>query len=228
MSRALAFSFSLVCGIDDRSEGISRNLCHKCLLSMKKPACLGARFSCLPLFEQSSIDLSSEDSQSSPPEAEQPGTQLASAQLSQLLFIQILRAHLTTSSPMPAGWLRALSDARIAPALRAMHADPARSWHLDELARACAMSRTTFAFHFREIAGVAPLTYLTKWRMRLAERALREETTPIAVIARSLGYSSESAFSNAFKRVSGKSPKAYRSDRSSGTNAHEQVPKAQK
>ena len=143
--------------------------------------------------------------------AEMPGAQLASAQLAQLLFIQILRAHLKTSSPMPAGWLRALGDPRIAHALRLMHGDPGRSWHLDELAKACAMSRTTFAFHFRTIAGVAPLTYLTGWRMRLAERALREEATPVAVIARSLGYTSESAFSNAFKRVTGNSPKAYRS-----------------
>ena len=143
--------------------------------------------------------------------AELPGAQLASAQLAQLLFIQILRAYLKTSSPMPPGWLRALGDPRIAPALRLMHGDPGRSWHLDELAKACAMSRTTFAFHFRTVAGVAPLTYLTEWRMRLAERALREETTPVAVVARSLGYTSESAFSNAFKRVTGNSPKAYRS-----------------
>jgi AraC-like DNA-binding protein len=142
--------------------------------------------------------------------AEQPGTQLASAQLAQLLFIQILRAHLKTSAPMPAGWLRALGDPRIAPALRLMHGDPARTWHLDELARACAMSRTTFAFHFRTTAGVAPLTYLTEWRMRLAERVLREESAPITVIAQSLGYASESAFSTAFKRVTGHSPKAYR------------------
>jgi AraC-like DNA-binding protein len=142
--------------------------------------------------------------------AELPGAQLASAQLAQLLFIQILRAHLKTCSPMPAGWLRALADPRIAPALRLMHGDPGRSWHLDELGKACAMSRTTFAFHFRRVAGIAPLTYLTEWRMRLAERALREEATAVAVIARSLGYTSESAFSNAFKRVTGHSPKAYR------------------
>lgn len=141
----------------------------------------------------------------------QPGTQLVSAQLAQLLFIQILRAHLKTSRPMPSGWLRAMGDPRIAPALRMMHGDPARPWHLDELASACAMSRTTFAFHFKSVAGVAPLTYLTQWRMRLAERALREETTQVAVIAQSLGYTSESAFSNAFKRLVGKSPKAYRS-----------------
>ncbi len=72
------------------------------------------------------------------------------------------------------------------------------------------MSRTTFAFQFRTVAGVAPLTYLTEWRMHLAERAFREEAAPIATIARSLGYTSESAFSNAFKRVTGKSPRACR------------------
>jgi AraC-like DNA-binding protein len=141
---------------------------------------------------------------------ELPGAQLASAQLAQLLFIQILRAHLKTATLMPAGWLRALADPRITPALRLMHGDPGRSWHLDELAKVCAMSRTTFAFHFRTVAGVAPLTYLTEWRMRLAERALREEPTPVAAIAQSLGYTSESAFSNAFKRVTGHSPRTCR------------------
>ncbi|HDR9056282.1 TPA: AraC family transcriptional regulator [Burkholderia vietnamiensis] len=138
-----------------------------------------------------------------------PGAQLVSAQLSQLLFIQILRAHLKTSASLT-GWLRALGNPRIAPALRLMHADPARAWHLDELAAACAMSRTTFASHFRASAGVAPLAYLGEWRMRLAERRLRDENIPVALLAQSLGYSSESAFSNAFKRMSGHSPTAYR------------------
>jgi AraC-like DNA-binding protein len=114
------------------------------------------------------------------------------------------------SGPMPAGWLRALADPRIAPALRMMHGEPSRAWHLDDLAKACAMSRTTFALHFRAAVGVAPLTYLTAWRMRLAERALREEDTPVAVVARSLGYTSESAFSNAFKRINGRSPRTWR------------------
>ncbi|MEK6419324.1 MAG: AraC family transcriptional regulator [Burkholderia gladioli] len=142
--------------------------------------------------------------------AEQPGGELASAQLAQLLFIQILRAHLKTADTMPAGWLRALGDPRIAPALRLMHGEPARAWHLDELAWACAMSRTSFAVHFKAVVGTTPLTYLTEWRMRLAERALREENRPVAALAESLGYASESAFSNAFKRVTGHSPRAYR------------------
>ena len=140
-----------------------------------------------------------------------PGGLLATAHLSQLLSIQILRAHMRTDDPLPFGWLRTMSDSRLAPALSLMHADPARDWHLDELADACAMSRTTFALLFRTSAGVAPLTYLTNWRMRLACRELMAGTSPVASIAGSLGYTSESAFSNAFKRVTGQSPRNYRS-----------------
>ena len=127
--------------------------------------------------------------------AEQPGASLASAQLTQLIFIQILRAHLEASGDLAAGWLRALGDKPIAPALRLMHGDPARSWQLEELAKATAMSRTTFVVRFKTVAGVPPLTYLLNWRMRLAERALRAENVPVSALALSLGYTSESAFS---------------------------------
>lgn len=142
-----------------------------------------------------------------------PGTQVASAHLAQLLFVQIVRAHLETTGAMPAGWMRALADPRIAPSLRLMHAAPFRAWHLDELAQACGMSRTSFANHFRTTVGVPPLTYLVEWRMHLAQRRLREETKPISEIARALGYASDSAFSSAFKRMSGKSPRAFREER---------------
>jgi AraC-like DNA-binding protein len=136
-----------------------------------------------------------------------PGASLASAQLAQLIFIQILRAHLETSGALTTGWLRALADKRIAPALCMMHGDPGRSWQLEELAKATAMSRTTFVVRFKTAAGVAPLTYLLNWRMSLAERTLRSEDVPVSVLAR---YTSESAFSNAFKRTIGMSPKKYR------------------
>lgn len=139
-----------------------------------------------------------------------PGTGMAASMLAQLLFLQILRAHLATAPSLPAGWLRALRDERLAPALRLMHADPARDWQLAELARAAAMSRTTFAVRFKEAAGVAPVRYLAEWRIRLAQRRLREGSAPVAEIAASLGYSSESAFSQAFKRISGMPPRDYR------------------
>jgi AraC-like DNA-binding protein len=153
--------------------------------------------------------------------AELPGAALASAQLAQLMFVQILRAHLETSGPLATGWLRAIADKGLAPALRLMHGDPGRAWQLEELAKAAAMSRTTFAHHFKAVAGVSPLAYLTKWRMRLAERSLREENTPVSALAGQLGYTSESAFSNAFKRVTGNAPKRYRTAARSASANHQ-------
>lgn len=150
---------------------------------------------------------------------EQSGSQLASAQLAQLLFIHILRAYLQTPEALSSGWLRALADKRLRPALALIHGDPARGWHLEELAKACAMSRTTFAQHFRATAGMTPIAYLTQWRIRLAERALSEGTEQIAEVANALGYSSVSAFSNVFKRETGLAPKAWRQAARSETPA---------
>lgn len=140
----------------------------------------------------------------------QPGMGFATTQLAQLMFLQILRVYLTQLDGPTAGRLRAISDPRIAPAVRLMHGNPAKNWQLTELAKAAAMSRTAFAVYFKSIAGVAPLTYLTEWRMRLAEKALRDSNKPLVVVASSLGYTSESAFSTAFKRVTGNAPKRYR------------------
>jgi AraC-like DNA-binding protein len=141
---------------------------------------------------------------------ELPGSGAASAQLAQLLFIHILRAHLAGTDRFPQGWLRAVTDRQLAPALRLMHGEPGRSWQLGELAKAAGMSRTTFATRFRAAAGVPPLAYLTEWRMRLARRALREGSTPVSTLAYALGYTSESAFSHAFKRTTGVAPRHLR------------------
>lgn len=140
----------------------------------------------------------------------QPGGSLAADDLSRLLFVEAMRACLTEADALPVGWLRAIADERIAPALRLMHDQPGRAWRLEELAQAAAMSRTTFAERFRSVAGVPPLTYLLNWRMRLAERALRDDDQPLSALAHSLGYTSDSAFSNAFKRVNGVAPRRFR------------------
>jgi AraC-like DNA-binding protein len=139
-----------------------------------------------------------------------PGAHIASNQLAHLMFIQILRAYFETGGLQPSGWLRVLSDKRLAPVLQLMHGDPGRAWQLRELAEAASMSRATFAAYFKTVAGMPPLSYLTKWRMHLAQRALLESRTHVNVLARSLGYTSESAFSNAFRRVVGRSPKDFR------------------
>jgi AraC-like DNA-binding protein len=89
------------------------------------------------------------------------------------------------------------------------HANPARYWTLQELAERAGMSRSSFAQRFKETVGASPMEYLTRWRMLLAGDRLRNCSDPISVIALSLGYESESAFSTAFKRVMGCSPRQY-------------------
>lgn len=138
------------------------------------------------------------------------GAELSTGHLAQLLFVRVLRAWLDDARQAGAGWLRGLGDARIAPALALMHSDPGRSWQLAELARAVGMSRSVFAVRFKSVVGMAPLGYLAHWRMRLAAQALERGTEPVSQIAETLGYSSVSAFSNAFKRTTGAAPKRFR------------------
>jgi AraC-like DNA-binding protein len=142
---------------------------------------------------------------------ERPGTTLSSSLLAQLMLVHILRGHLDAGGATLPGWLQALRDKRIATVLRLMHGDPSQPWVLEDLAKAAAMSRTNFALRFKELVGVTPLAYLAHWRMRLAVRALVEKDDPLSDLALSLGYTSESAFSNAFKRIMGIAPKRYRS-----------------
>ncbi|MFD5317709.1 AraC family transcriptional regulator [Streptomyces sp. NPDC127098] len=137
------------------------------------------------------------------------GSAFAIRQHGQLLVLEMLRAYLDQAE-LPPGWLRLLTDERLRPALGRMHAEPAKPWGLAELARAAAMSRTSFAERFRAVAGVPPLTYLSRWRMLLARRALRDSDVRVGALAVELGYGSESAFSTAFKREVGESPLRYR------------------
>ena len=120
----------------------------------------------------------------------------------------MLRAH-AEHAARPAGWLKALGDDRIGAALRAMHADVAHRWTLEELAGLAGMSRSAFAASFKSQVGSAPLEYLIQWRMSLARDALRHATRSISELAFATGYESESAFSTAFKRVMGCSPRRY-------------------
>lgn len=143
--------------------------------------------------------------------AQLPGATFASAQLAQLMFLEALRAYYASDqAALAPGRLKAISDPRIAPALRLMHSRPHHAWQLADLAGAAAMSRTVFSIYFKNVVGISPLAYLTEWRMRLAQHALRDSNSSVSAVAEATGYSSDSAFSTAFKRVTGLSPKSYR------------------
>lgn len=141
--------------------------------------------------------------------ANKMGSAFAIRQYGQLLLLEMLRAYVEQSE-LPPGWLRLLADERLRPALSLIHAEPGKPCGLEDLARAAAMSRTSFAERFRTVAGVPPLTYLSRWRMLLAQRALRDGDARVGSLASNLGYASESAFSTAFKREVGESPLRYR------------------
>lgn len=139
----------------------------------------------------------------------QPGGALVVQHLAHLMLVQALRLYLAHGVGRAAGWLFALGDPRIAAAVSAIHRDPGGRWTLPALAREAGMSRSKFALRFKAVAGTSPIGYLTRWRMLLACDRLRTGNEPVSLIATSLGYESEAAFSTAFKRVMGCPPRRY-------------------
>ena len=140
---------------------------------------------------------------------QQPGGSLIIQHLAYMMLVQALRLHLAEGFRDGVGWLFALADKPMSAAINAMHGDPAHRWTLQALAERTGMSRSTFALKFKATVGTSPMEYLTRWRMLLAGDRLANSSDPICVIALSLGYESESAFSTAFKRVMGCSPRRY-------------------
>ena len=139
----------------------------------------------------------------------QPGSFLVAQHLAHMMLVQALRLHCAQELTGTVGWLFALADKQLSSAINAMHEDPAHRWTLGELAERAAMSRSIFALKFKRKVGVSPMEYLMRWRMLLAGDKLTSSSEPISVIALSLSYESESAFSTAFKRVMGCSPRQY-------------------
>lgn len=139
--------------------------------------------------------------------------------LMRMMFVHALRAHLESDARPAKGWLAGMADRRLRAALQRIHEDPARTWPLSELSRAAAMSRSAFAQHFKETTGLSPGDYAIRWRMRLAMKRLRSSNDAVSAIGASLGYLSDSAFSTAFKKIIGVSPRAYRENESRGQSA---------
>lgn len=143
----------------------------------------------------------------------QPGSVLMAQQLAYSMLVQALRLHLRESSEERVGWLFALSDDQLGRALHALHEDPLHPWTLQELAHVAGMSRSSFAQKFRSKVGHPAMEYLIRWRMLKAADMLATTSNPVGEIAQSIGYESESAFSAAFKRVLGFSPRQYARNR---------------
>ncbi len=139
----------------------------------------------------------------------QPGAVLVAQHLAHMMLVQALRLYLSGLAGRHVGWLFALADPQLAAVIGAMHAEPGACWTLPVLAGKAGMSRSSFARAFKATVGTSPLDYLTRWRMLLASTRLTNGAEPVSSIAVSLGYGSESAFSTAFKRVMGCSPREH-------------------
>lgn len=152
-----------------------------------------------------------------------PGGFLTVEHLAHMILIEALRLHMAEGLRGGVGWLFALADRQVGAAIGAMHEDPAHGWTLQTLAERAGMSRSTFALKFKQMVGTPAMDYLTRWRMLLAGDRLANSSDPVSVIALSLGYESESAFSTAFKRIMGCSPRQYGRGRNPAPPSPEQV-----
>lgn len=135
---------------------------------------------------------------------QRPGRELVLSRLVEVLLVEALRAP--AGADMPPGLLRGLADARLAPAMRQMHSQVARSWTMSQLARTAALSRSAFFERFTRAVGLPPMEYLLTWRMAVAKDLLRQHDLALAEVAERVGYGSASTFSTAFRRHVGQPP----------------------
>ncbi|MGO9955748.1 MAG: AraC family transcriptional regulator [Solirubrobacteraceae bacterium] len=142
------------------------------------------------------------------------GTHAAAAvvldRLIDVLLIQVLRSWLASGEAVEPSWLGAMSDSIVGAAVTKLHEDSAKPWTTAMLAREVDVSRATLARRFTAVTGESPGAYLTRWRMDLAARQLRDTNHSLEAIAESIGYSSVYAFSRAFRRAHSQPPGRFR------------------
>jgi AraC-like DNA-binding protein len=142
------------------------------------------------------------------------GAQAVVTRLADILFIHAVRTYLEQNSETAeCGWLAAIRDPHIGPALAVLHANPQEPWTVASLARRAALSRSLFAAKFAELVGVSPLQYVKRLRLNAAAARLRTTDDKLGAIAADVGYESAVGFTKAFKKHLGKTPGEYRHGR---------------
>lgn len=136
---------------------------------------------------------------------QEPGRDFVMIRLLELLLVGAFRSAQDRDSPP--GLARGLTDHRIGPALRRMHACPAAP--LADSINEAAMSDSGFYDRFNRIMGVKPMEYLFSLRMALAKNLLQRGGISYSQIAKQTGYGSKEALSTAFKRHFGRPPRSF-------------------
>jgi AraC-like DNA-binding protein len=157
--------------------------------------------------------------------AERSGREMILVRLVEVMLVESLRWSSIGDEPVSVGLLAGMRDAPLAGALRAMHSAVRHGWTVGELAKQAGMSRSAFATRFATTIGCAPMEYLSRWRMSLAQDALSRGGKSLDRVAEEIGYESASAFSTAFRKRLGCAPGAFaRSRRVSETALRRQPP----
>ncbi|WP_411749763.1 AraC family transcriptional regulator [Serratia marcescens] len=142
-------------------------------------------------------------------EMREPGGAVMISRIMELLLIRVLRLWALEPTAQ-ASWLSGAADTAIGRALSLMHFAPEKAWSVSELANAACLSRSVFAARFVALVGLPPLRYLIGLRLDKAAELLQRTKRSIADVAEDTGYTSEAAFSRAFKLRFGSSPSHWR------------------
>jgi AraC-like DNA-binding protein len=144
---------------------------------------------------------------------ERPGQGVALSRLTEVLFVEVFRSWIKSLRPGEGGWLGAMWDPHIGPALQLIHEQPDRPWTLDELGRRVGLGRSAFSARFTKLVGQSMHRYLIARRMSEAAFLLKSSDEGIARVASRVGYETAAAFSKLFHRHHGLSPGRYRATR---------------
>lgn len=147
---------------------------------------------------------------------EEPGQAAVLDRLLDLLVTAVLKAWFARHDASRPEWWRFQGDRIVERTLRLMHDDPARHWTIERLARDAGTSRASLSRRFQDLVGEPPMTFLKNWRMALAADLLCRPDETVGTVAEKVGYATPFAFSAAFKRVRGQSPRHYRESALSG------------
>ncbi|MCP4435971.1 MAG: AraC family transcriptional regulator [Actinomycetia bacterium] len=154
---------------------------------------------------RATLELMAEETQQA-----RPGGEAVVSRLCDIVVIQAIRTWIERDPAAQTGWLGALRDQQIGAAIASVHRNPQHDWTVATLADEVAMSRSAFAARFTDLVGESAMRYVTRWRMHVALDLLQRTDSNVATVAGEVGYDSEAAFSRAFKRVIGVSPRAAR------------------
>jgi AraC-like DNA-binding protein len=146
---------------------------------------------------------------------ERPGQGVALSRLTEVLFVEVLRNWVKSLAPGEGGWLGAMADPHIGPALQLIHEQLDWSWTLEDLGQRVGLGRSAFAARFTKLVGQSMYHYLIGRRMEEAAFLLESSDDGIARIAARVGYETAAAFSKVFHRHHGLTPGRYRAARRS-------------